>query len=422
MGAERSVLMLYRGVIKAMPIKEVKKGELEAVVVRNIDKEHLDSDIFKVSRNIIKKVEQTQKGIVITDAAQEKELRQQESVIKYGLHSILCVPLKIKDTIIGAIYLDNSLVKGLFTEDDLSLMEFFAAQAGISIENARLYKILGEKMQSEKEMATRIIIAEEDAKFTAMLRNKNKALEEAYNELKAAQQQLIQTAKMATLGTLAGGVAHEINNPLGAILINTQMLLKKNEDKDFGINLKLIEAGSQRCKEIVEKLLKYSRKSDKEEFFSIDLNEVISDTCRLVQSELEKESIFIAVNYGKIPNIKANSNELSQVFMNMLINSKNAIGKIKKGGTITITTRQEKNSVIVKVADDGCGIPAQIIEKIFDPFFTTMDTGKGTGLGLSLSQKIIERHQGSIKVESKPKKGSVFTINLPKAGGKNNGK
>lgn len=239
-------------------------------------------------------------------------------------------------------------------------------------------------------------------------------VEERTRQLKEAEGQLIQSAKMATIGTLAGGVAHEINNPLGAILTNTQMLLMEVKDPDQRESLKLIEEGSRRCRDIVQTLLKYSRKPEFDEFKSINLNDVIDDTLNLLQHQLDKENVKIEREYGEIPNINGNANELQQVFTNLILNARDAIKKIGKSGKITIRTFQEGIFIVSRVIDNGCGIPKEDMDKIFDPFFTTKDVGKGTGLGLAISYKIIEKHNGKMEVSSKVNKGTTFTIRFPK--------
>ncbi|OYT41275.1 MAG: hypothetical protein B6U86_02710 [Candidatus Altiarchaeales archaeon ex4484_43] len=239
-------------------------------------------------------------------------------------------------------------------------------------------------------------------------------IEERTRQLKEAQEQLIQSAKMATIGTLAGGIAHEINNPLGAILTNTQMLLMEVEDPDQRESLKLIEEGTRRCRDIVNTLLKYSRKPELDEFKSINLNDVINDACNLLQHQLNNENIKIKKEYTKIPDIEGNANELQQVFTNLILNARDAIKRIRKAGEIIIRTYQEDKSVVAQVIDNGCGIPKENINKIFDPFFTTKDVGEGTGLGLAIAYKVIEKHNGRIDVSSNVGKGATFTIKLPK--------
>lgn len=270
--------------------------------------------------------------------------------------------------------------------------------------------------REEKEMARRIAVAEEKARYTAILEEKNQQLETAYRELKSTQSQLIQSEKMATVGTLAGGMAHEINTPLGTILTNTEMLLREAKNKEQGASLKLIEEATKRCRDIVQLLLKYSRQAPVE-FQPVEVNKVIEDTCSLLEYQFAKDGITINKKYGIAPKIEGNANELEQVITNLILNSKDAIirtyNEKRKEGNIQIKTYQKGNSLFIEIHDDGCGIPKKDIDRIFDPFFTTKDIGKGTGLGLSVSQRIIERHNGEIKVESEPGQGTTVRIELP---------
>jgi len=272
---------------------------------------------------------------------------------------------------------------------------------------------IGELADTFNEMT--LELAEAKDELVRLNLHLEEKVEERTRQLKEAQEQLIQSAKMATIGTLAGGIAHEINNPLGAILTNTQMLLMEVKDPDQRESLKLIEDGTRRCRDIVTTLLKYSRKPELGEFKSINLNDVINDACNLLQHQLNNENIKIKKEYTKVPNIEGNANELQQVFTNLILNAKDAIKRIRKTGEIIIRTYQEDKLVVAQVIDNGCGIPKENISKIFDPFFTTKDVGKGTGLGLSITYKIIEKHNGRIDVSSNVGEGTTFTIKLPKA-------
>lgn len=270
--------------------------------------------------------------------------------------------------------------------------------------------------QEEKEMAKKIAVAEEKARYTTILEEKNQQLETAYQQLKSTQRQLIQSEKMATVGTLAGGMAHEINTPLGTILTNTEMLLREVKNKEQGASLKLIEGATKRCRDIVQFLLKYSRGAPVE-FQPVELNKIIDDACFLLEHQLSNDGITINKKYGVLSKIEGNVNELEQVITNVILNSKDAIIKTynqKSGeGNIQIKTYQKENSLFIDIQDNGCGIPKKDIDRIFDPFFTTKDIGKGTGLGLSVSHRIIERHNGEIKVESEPGQGTTVRIKLP---------
>jgi len=417
-GAERGFLMLYQGIAEGKRIDETAKGNLVVTVARNADKESLDSEAFQASRTVIARVEETHQPLIITDASSDEELRTQPSVVKYKLRSILCVPfITKKEEILGIIYLDNRLISGLFSQKHLDLLNTLATQAGISIENAIL-------LENEKEMARKVSEAEARARYTDILEKQKRELEiayqekdQAYEELKATQAQLIQSEKMATIGRLAGGVAHEINTPLGTILTNTEMLMVEEPATGYQReSLALIKESSLRCKTIVEQLLKYSRLPGAE-LEMVDIGQVIDECYLLLERQLADEGIKINREYGPIPKIKGNANELRQVFTNIILNARDAIKKTfddkKRQGEIKIRAYQEGRSLVVEVQDDGCGIPPQDVGKIFDPFFTTKDIGRGTGLGLSISQRIIERHKGKIEAQSKIGKGTTMRVELP---------
>ncbi|MBN2014722.1 MAG: GHKL domain-containing protein [Candidatus Altiarchaeota archaeon] len=240
-----------------------------------------------------------------------------------------------------------------------------------------------------------------------------KKVEERTRQLRETRDQLIQSAKMATIGTLAGGIAHEINNPLGVILTNTQMLLAEEQEPDERDSLELIEEGARRCRDIVVALLKYSRKPELDEHYAVNINYVIDDACALLRHQLDRENVHIRKDYCRLPVVEGNANELQQVFTNLILNAKDAIKRMRSEGEIIIKTSWEDDHVVVEVADNGCGIPEENFSKVFDPFFTTKDVGKGTGLGLAITYKVVEKHRGRIEVSSKLGIGTTFKIKLP---------
>lgn len=238
-------------------------------------------------------------------------------------------------------------------------------------------------------------------------------VEERTKELKKAQEQLIRSAKMAAIGTIAAGMAHEINNPLGIILINTQMLKESIRDETKRKMLETIERAVKRCKEITQNLLKYSRGQSVGEFKLVDVNEIIKETCKMLSPYFRKFGIEVITNYGNVPKIMGSYGELQQVFTNLLLNAVDAVRKVKRKGRIEISSYLEGKTIKVKIKDNGCGIPKKYMEKIFDPFFTTKKVGEGTGLGLYISLKIIENHKGNITVSSEEGNGTEFLITLP---------
>jgi len=260
----------------------------------------------------------------------------------------------------------------------------------------------------------------------------NRTLEEKIiertRELEDAQAQLIQSEKMAAVGQLSAGVAHELNNPLGGILGYAQYTLEKMNRKPFEEisckefetyrkHLKDIEAQSRRCKTIVQNLLKFSRSSSKIDTSEVSINDVLIETISLIEHQLTMQKVTLTTDLQEdAPIIQANAGLLQQVFTNIIIN---ALHAMSQGGNLLVTSRHSpelgefSGAIEISFTDDGCGIPAEIQKNIFEPFFTTKSIGKGTGLGLSVSYGIIKEHGGEIKVESVEGCGTTFTIILP---------
>lgn len=225
------------------------------------------------------------------------------------------------------------------------------------------------------------------------------------------EEQLFQTEKLASLGTLSAGVAHEINNPLGVILGFTEILLDRipPAGKEHEI-LKTIERQGLNAKRIVEKLMTYARQPSKQEEFA-DLNKEIANVLSLVQNNLLTNKIELETRLGRdLPRVHGDSGELQQVFINLV---NNAVAAMPHGGKLTVMTRVNPYSQMVEAifADTGTGIPKEIADRIFDPFFTTKKVGEGTGLGLAVSYAIVTKHGGNIRFETR----------LPAAGGGNPG-
>ena len=274
----------------------------------------------------------------------------------------------------------------------------------------------------------------------------NEALTELNRKLSATQDQLLQSEKMASIGQLAAGVAHEINNPIGYIFSNIGTLGKYLDDvfrllgayvqaetqlpaeqaRKLGALREEIEydylredvptlmretlEGIDRVRKIVQDLKDFSRVDARREWEWADVHKGIDSTLNIVNNEI-KYKAAVKKEYGQLPEIRCVASELNQVFPNLLVNAAHAIDKER--GTITIRTGVEDDHVWVDISDDGCGMSAEVLGRIFDPFFTTKPVGKGTGLGLSLSYGIVKKHGGTIQVSSEPGKGSTFHLTLP---------
>ncbi|HAX62376.1 MAG TPA: hypothetical protein DCX95_07490 [Elusimicrobia bacterium] len=266
--------------------------------------------------------------------------------------------------------------------------------------------------QSEKELIAekvRVRTLEESKKI---IEEQNRELDVTLENLKATQEELIQSEKMSSLGFLAGGVAHELNNPLTGILGFAQLLLKQMDKTDTQYqNLKHIEASALQCKKIIGELLIYSG-SGEFKFEPVNINKAIENAISLVEHIVQTGKIEIIKQFSDdLPLVSGSPPQLELVFANLL---RNAADAMAAGGKLTITTKSVKmSSVEISFTDTGAGMPEEDIKKIFDPFFTTKPTGKGTGLGLSISLSVIKSHNGDIKVVSEVNKGSTFTVILP---------
>jgi two-component system, NtrC family, sensor kinase len=243
---------------------------------------------------------------------------------------------------------------------------------------------------------------------------------EMTQKLSEAQRQIYQSQKLAAVGQLAAGVAHEINNPLTGVLSYSSFLLKRAEDKpEFKEDLAVIVRETKRCRGIVKGLLDFSRQSPPEKHPS-DINEIAERALQIVQTQMDAQRIELKTSLrADLPKVFADANQIQQVLVNLLLNANDALGELS--GTVELITDfasaggtggDPPKSIEIRVRDTGCGISAANLQKIFDPFFSTKGA-KGTGLGLAVAWGIIEKHGGRIEVESEVGQGSTFRIRLP---------
>ncbi len=263
--------------------------------------------------------------------------------------------------------------------------------------------------------ATNQIVEKKITERTSELTKSNELLKKEIEDRKRLEGVVLQSEKMAAVGQLAGGVAHEINNPLGVILGFAQGVAKRLQPGDaFELPLKSIEREALRCKVLVQDLLTFSRvgTTEKEE---TNLNETIESSLSLILAQAKVKNVELIKDLSSnLSVILANKNQIQQVLVNL---SNNAMDAMPNGGKLTVRTKKtqlnNKDTIEIQVEDTGQGIPKEIQAKIFEPFFTTKEVGKGTGLGLSLVYEIIQKHEGQIKVESEVGKGTKFSFLLP---------
>ena len=275
------------------------------------------------------------------------------------------------------------------------------------------------------------------------LERRNEELRRSKAELESLQAQIIQSEKMASLGQLAAGVAHELNNPAGFLYGNMEMLgdLARGLERllrfyetvplggeeaarvgaikvEIGYETTLEDLrsiiedcrdGAERIRDVVQNLRTFSR-LDEAEFKKVDIHEGIDSTLRLLTRFYGDGRVRLSRDYGELPPVDCYAGQLNQVWLNLLVNAAYAV---RDGGEVRITTRSEGERVVVRVSDTGRGIAPEHLTRIFDPFFTTKPVGEGTGLGLSVTYSIVERHVGEITVESEQGRGTTFTVTLP---------
>ncbi|WP_017307214.1 trifunctional serine/threonine-protein kinase/ATP-binding protein/sensor histidine kinase [Spirulina subsalsa] len=383
------------------------------------------TDAAQMPLELIQYVQNTQSPVVIDDLKTELPIWG-DYLLEQQPKSVLCLPLLNQTQLIGIVYLENRLASGVFSADHLLILNFLCTQAAISLENARLYQ----------------------------------TTQNALNNLQAAQLQIIQSEKMASLGNLVAGVAHEINNPLGFL----QGSIKNTKDymqdvlehlalyeqhhgdggrviaahsqeieldfirEDFPQLMQSMQGAMERIGSISNSLRTFSR-GDTHEKISADLHEGLDSTLLILKYRLKanakRPAIQVLRNYGDIPPVHCFLGQLNQVFMNLIANAIDALDEASVGRSfgyletnpnqIRIQTQMQGEEVIITIGDNGLGMSPTTQAHIFDQGFTTKAVGKGTGLGLAIAQQIIvEKHGGSLDMTSGPGQGTIFIIRLPK--------
>jgi len=354
------------------------------------------------------------------------------SKLKYDVTYVLIIGLFL--VVFISIFLSGSIVKPIRTlihgmsrvsNGDLSYKASVKSRDEIGLLGAAFNDMLMRLNKAHQELQGKTEELHEAFNKISLLNvTLEKRVEERTKELKEKQHQLVQAGKLAAIGQLGAGVAHELNNPIAGILGYTQFMLdtlakenlKIEEVYAFKKYLQHMENGSRRCKEIIQNLLQFARKSP-EEVVPVNVNNVVANTLSLIERQLLENKIEVIKNL--VPDIKqveGNHGQLQQVFTNIIINAQQAM---PEGGQLFISTRNENGNVAIEFKDTGCGIPEKYKDRIFEPFFTTKMDWKGTGLGLSICYDIIKNHKGSIEVDSRLGRGAVFTIILPVKSDKN---
>ena len=358
-----------------------EKNELYVRQVIGRDFEKVRGLRFRVGMDgIVGWVAKSGEPLYVPDVSEDPRYIKEFSEVK----SEAAFPLKIRDQVIGVLNVESEELRG-FDEEDLKALLSFATQMSISIENAQLFSDLKQTVQ----------------------------------ELKQAQDQIIQAEKLRAMGEMASGVAHDFNNVLAVVLGNIQLLLHQLDrlsPEEIREGLKIIERSSKDGAETVRRIQEFTGVRRDREFVSLSLNEIITEVVNITQprwkDQTQKKGIQVGLTaqLGEIPLVMGSPSELREVLTNIIFN---AVDAMPEGGKLSITTSpQAEDWVEVRIADTGIGMTEEVKKRIFDPFFTTKGV-TNSGLGMSVSYGIIKRHGGEILIESELGKGTTFIIHLP---------
>ena len=332
---------------------------------------------FLPNRRLYHLMQSSKRPLYFEEVAEALETKQSEVQKLKDLEAALIIPMILKAQIRGILILTKKISETQFYANDLEFLSILVNQLTVAVENSRLYR-------SERK---------------------------AYGKLATAQNQLIESEKMAALGKLSASIAHEINNPLG-IIKNYLLLLEEDAacDDNTHANISIIRDEVKRISLIVGQLLDFYR-PQKEIYKPVDIRRIVNDIIEVIKSPFRQSGVEIKV--GKIEsdgNIIGSAEQLRQVVINILVNARESM---PDGGRIDITSCSENGNLYLSISDEGQGISEEYFPRIFEPFFTTKEGKNGTGLGLSVSYGIVKRHGGTITVVNNKGKGTKFTILLP---------
>jgi len=344
-----------------------------------VNRLHLSLDQnSNICRAIINYVLRTRKKVLLHDAMTEGDFQDSPEVQALRLRSVLCLPIIKQNELIGLLYLENRLSAGVFTAEKSDITELLTAQAAISLENARLLE------------QTR----------------------QAYTKLQENQEHMLQMEKLSALGTLVGGVAHEINNPLMGVMNFVEFAADRSIDEKSKEILAQALQQIHRIKKIVSNMLVFVHTRSTPSG-NCRIAEVIKQSLLLLDGELSKDGITIQVDAAEdLPAIHCSADSLQQILVNLILNARDALAGSRQPH-IKIMVKPIEEMLELSVTDNGSGIPPDVQSKIFDPFFTTKPPGKGTGLGLSVIRRLIQDVGGSIQVESLPGHGCCMRLRFP---------
>lgn len=340
----------------------------------------------RIGEGIIGLVAKSKKPIFVENISEDKRFKNFKARQGYTTPSFVCAPLMVKDNLIGVINITDKDSKEHFSKDDLLILDFLTSQIALNYRRVELYN-----------------------QFKLKTQNLQEKLGQSDKEAMHLKRQIHIQEKLATIGKLAGGIAHEFNNPLDGVMRYTNLCLDHiKEDEVVRGYLLEIKYGLNRMANIVKNLLACSR-NETQGNQTINFCHVLDHSLKEIQTILPGKDIEI------IRNIQHNLPEIKNLGMERVLTNllRNAVDAIEKQGTITIEAKMAQGSLIIHISDTGIGIPEQKIDKIFEPFFTTKDIESGCGLGLTIAGEIIKSYSGKIDIGSTVGQGTTFTISIP---------
>jgi signal transduction histidine kinase len=378
---EEASALIYEEAGHRYTVKAVAGRSKDLLGLTLSDNHELFNHLFTSKRILLKdEIKHTLENKMILPEERKRLTTIKKQMEK--LHAQICVPAISRGKYIGsklvAVFCIGDKKSGdMYTNDDIQLLSTLSNQAAVAVENAIMYSDLMKQFQ----------------------------------ELKETRDQLVQSEKLAALGTMAAGIAHEIRNPLTSLQLFVQMMAERFDDHEFREKFtQIVPPEIERLNRIVNDLVSFAKPS-KLVREPVQINDILDKTVRLSEISFKKLNVKVVKEFSDVPKVTVDSQQMMQIFLNLIMNGAQAM---PSGGTLTVKTYYHDDfnkKVCIDIKDTGVGIPEETLKKLFAPFFTTKEGG--TGLGLAITRRIIEEHKGEVKVRSKVGEGTTFTVELP---------